>query len=290
MKISRKDFFRISMGGLVANQIMARIDNASAMPHVPTQSTVPSVVPESTVEADNRFWSSHISPDDRYDIAPGLIYARFESHELKTRTAIATWDPPYFENKLRRKVVAGDDGEKTYEVIKTDPSEWIEHLGSKSGGFANGYVPFSIDPFNKDPFKERLTYAETNMTVSGRFLAPEHFAITGLSVILDRNTSDADAALFERHVCVRFMIGSKYYMQVQATRVTNRADMDRLVKRGTPTDLMPNKMFRCDPPLIVSSDSMPFHFLLDTWSTEIDKLGDFGGYIMMDGYHARGVC
>lgn len=358
MQITKREFLRLTLGGLVADQVAKRINAAHGIPHVPTVSTVASVHDED-VCPDNSFWQlqerRHI---DQWDVQPGSIYGRFESYQLGSGDAYMKYSPPYFDNKWHHKTYpkktairiqedhpphqdwirlrdgsrldptrvyyrvqrfdtkhvppehpqawdtqfwtstfdeakAWADANETvtgYEMVHNPPAEWKPMPGVIDGGFAQGHVPFSLDVFGSGPDGKEYksaSYTDTNMNRANRLMAPEQFAVFGASIILDRNTSDEDVVLFERNVHFQLWIQQKWYLMEHASRITTRADMDQLVDRaGFPTSLIPAKMHRCDPPVVIDHERQ-FKFELSGPAVEY---GEFGGFVWLDGYWARGLC
>lgn len=266
MEITKREFIQIASGGLIADRLTAMVDREAGLPHIPTRSTMPNILPiPDHHEPNNLFWGPVV---DRLVIVPGVMWARFDSHEFKNGSVSMGYDPPH--------VPYGKNELKPVSVCE---------------GFKQGGGPFTfLDPFAKNACKGRLSYADTNNPVPSELRAPESFAAFGISVVLDRDTSSVDVALFERNVVVRALVGSRAYLTCHAVLCTCRANMDGLVQRGHhPTASMPAKMYRADPPMIIPS-KMTFRFLLDLTPGVGKDFGEFGGYVMFDGYHAQGVC
>ncbi len=269
MKITKREFIQIGLGGLVADSIIAKVDAEAGLPHTPTNSRVQSVLAEHN-ERDENFWGKANKLISGLVIVPSIMYARFESSELNAASDSSR--DPYSRSGI----------EMSYDGPGFHPSH---RPGSMTEGFKQGHMPFSIDPFSSVRSKTR---GETSLYLENKLSAPEYFAAFGASIILDRSTSDKDVSLFERNIHFEFLMGSRCYAREQAARITSRADMDKLVRRGQPTEMMAAKQHRWDPPIIIENN-IHFHFLLQN-PRKVSGFGEFGGSVMLDGYYAQGVC
>lgn len=256
MTITKQEFIQIAMGGVVSDQLIAKVDAAHDVPHVPTQSRVKTVV-EYEHDPHMNFWGSLNGKTNKMVIVPGLLYCKFNSADLRK-------------------------SKKSENYVDTEAGDIP---GKISEGFKQGHCGFDVFHVNKP-----RSWSGVDGNMYGETLRhPEHFAAFGASLLLDRNTSDEDVKLFEQHGLFEFIMGARQYAQCPAMRITNRVDIDTVVRRdGLPTSLIPSRMHRWDPPLIII-ESYYFHFLLSVDRSDL-PFGDFSGYAMLDGYYAQGAC
>lgn len=135
--------------------------------------------------------------------------------------------------------------------------------------------------------------AATNIYLPGSLPAPEMFAVSSVSIIADRTATPRQLEQFEYNVTGNLYIGSKSYIAPPMSRVLVSADFDKLVDRkGKPTNFISSKSFRVDPALVLDY-GWSFYYELriaqGIFGSRNDYKPDFGGYIILDGSHARGV-
>ena len=261
MQITKREFINITMGGLTADSILEKVDFLARRGHIPSVSTVEraTTLVENEADAFARFWTPEVQERMKHlIISPGILYCRFELSE-KTATVA--------------------------------PRHEFSYVSTYSGKFYQGETQFTLAFVTSAfPPKENEWAFDYSNVPYGKLRMPEHFIGYGQSIILDRETSDHDVTLFERHGVVDVVIATRSYSKVPAMRMTARADIDRLVERGQPTNWIPEKMYRMDPPLVIEP-GWPLMTPI-TYVTAGDRPAcpTIKGYYMLDGYYARGVC
>jgi hypothetical protein len=140
--------------------------------------------------------------------------------------------------------------------------------------------------FSKGYMSCQLEMAETNMISGGCLHAPEQFALTGISVIVDRTSTQRQIKQFENNMTGAFRIAQKNYAEIFMPRVVVSSSLSELVQRdGEPTNFISSKVHRIDPPVSILSLK---DFRLIMRRTPRYRV-DIGGYGVLDGYLARGV-
>lgn len=135
-------------------------------------------------------------------------------------------------------------------------------------------------------YKYSNGFMSTNMMSSGQLHAPQQFLINGIMTIVDRTSTPKQIEAFERNVAGRLFIEMKNYADIHMPRVVITSHIEELVKRdGEPTDFISSKVYAVNPPLHILP-LQQFHFDMQR---DVDYKVDIGGWVLLDGYLARGV-
>ena len=167
-----------------------------------------------------------------------------------------------------------------------DIRSWVLYSRFDSEDFAERNI---VPLFTRSIMEYPRGYSSTNMVMGGQLPAPQTFAITGVSVILDRIHTQTQAHMFERNIAGGLYIGCKRFADVPTPRVTVLAELDGLVRRdskGEPTDHISSKILKLDPPLLIPS-MMSFRY--DLWRRDKRYAMEVGGYVLFDGMLASPV-